>query len=262
MQDDALGDWRIQAAARLAKDVPPAYAGGPSHKTGTPVHLSTATRNSRNQPVGFVTPSATALALSIAMATSVEAERLNSQLIFKEVITPEGKGKSVGYKDVGPLFDYFEYCMMAVTFSFQALETFCNHTIANELKGNFSLQRRKEVKTFTSLELEREVSTEEKLAIVLPDILKMNSPKGKKVWQNFVTLKRARDATIHMKSTDQYPNQYSTGVVDEDTLFYQFLNHKATEFPKAAINMINYFASAKETPRWLIVPLEFLNGKK
>ena len=250
MQDDGLGDWRIQAATTLAKDVSSAYPGGPSHKAGTPVHLSTTTRDAKKRPFGFVTPSATALALSIAMKTAEEANDLFAELIFDDVFTPQGKGRGVSYKDVEPLYDYFEFCMIAVTFSFQALETFCNHTIAEELKGTFNLQRRKDVKSFTPLELEREAATEEKLCNVLPVIVGIASPKGKRVSENFVKLKRARDATIHFKSTDQYPNRYSkTQVVDRDTLFFQFLNNDPSDFPKFAINMIKYF-QVKETPRW------------
>jgi len=78
-----------------------------------------------------------------------------------------------------------------------------------------------------------------------------------------VKLKRARDATIHLKSTDQYPNQYAKSqVIDHDTLFYQFLNNDPTEFPKFAINMIKYFAGVKGQPRWLLEPLEFISKKK
>lgn len=254
MEDDGLGDWRIQAASRIREDVPPAYPGGPSHKAGDAIYLVTSTKNSKNEPVGFVTPSATAMALNIAMQASVEASRLGGKLIFSEVLTPEGKGKSIKAKDIRPLFDYFEKCMMAVTFSFQALEGFCNHTIANDLKGTFTLPRKKELKAFTVIELEREVSTEEKLSTVLPGILGVQSPKGEKVWENFVKLKRARDSTIHLKSTDQYPPRD----IDRDTLFYQFLNNDPTEFPKSAIRMIVYFAETKSLPRWLLKPVEFV----
>lgn len=263
MEDDGLGDWRIQAATRLAKDVPAAFAGGPSHKTGTPVHLATSTRDTKNRPVGFVTPSAVALALNIAMKSADGAKELYAGLVFKDVLTPQGKGRNINYKDVELLYDYFEYCMIAVTFSFQALETYCNHTIANELTGTFDLQRRKDVKTYTPLELEREASTEEKLCNVLPVILGIASPKGKRVWENFIKLKRARDATTHLKSTDQYPNQYSkTQVVDRDTLFYQFLNNDPADFPIFAIVMIKYFAEVKGVPRWLLEPLKFISKRK
>lgn len=144
--------------------------------------------------------------------------------------------------------------MMAVTFSFQALEAFCNHTITNDLEGTFTLTRKNEGRAFTAIELEREVSTEEKLSSVLPEILGVKSPKGGKVWQDFVTLKRARDSTTHLKSSDQYPDRN----VDRETLFYQFLNNDPTDFPKAAIRMIVYFAETKRLPRWLLKPVEFV----
>lgn len=262
MQDDGLGDWRIQAATRLAKDLPAAYPGGPSHKAGTPVHLTTSTRDSKQHSLSFVTPSAAALALSIAMKASVQAKELYGKLKLDDALTPEGKSKLISFGNVGPLFDYFEYYMIAVTFSFQALETYCNHVIANELKGTFNLQRKDEPKTFTPIELEREATTEEKLVNVLPSIFGIKSPKGKKVWQNFVKMKKARNSTIHLKSKDQYPKQDLAGVIDRDALFYQFLNNDPTDLPKAAVAMIRYFASVKEIPRWLLDPMEFLGKEK
>jgi len=263
MKDDGLGDWRIQAVSRLAIDLPAEFPGGPSHKAGTPVHQSTSIRNSENQLVGFVTPSATASALSIAMKASIQAKELYEKLVFDDVITPDGKGISVNFRNVGPLFDYFEYCMITVTFSFQALETFCNRTIADKVEGTYNLQRRDGTKkTVAAIELEREASTEEKLATVLPAILSMKTPKGKRVWQNFLKVKRARDSTIHLKSIDQYHHQYSTKDSGRDTLFYQFLNNEPTDFPKASIEMIKYFVSVKEIPRWLLHPLEFLGKER
>jgi hypothetical protein len=262
MLDDGLGDWRIQAASRLAEDVPAAFPGGPSHKAGTPVHQATSTRVHQKQPIGFVTPSATALALSVAIKASIQAKELREELTFDEVLTPDGKGRSVGFNNIAPLYDYFEYCMIAVTFSFQALETFSNHTIASRLKGTYNLRRRDGTRTVTHMELEREASTEEKLATVLPDILGKKSPKGGTVWQNFVKVKRARDSTVHLKSLDQYPNQHSKVGTEQDTLFYQFLNNDPTDFPKASIRVIKYFVSLEQIPRWLLDPLEFLGEEK
>jgi hypothetical protein len=69
--DDQLGDWRVQAASRLAKDLPAAFSGGPSHKAGTPVHQLTYVRDPKNTNIGFVTPSAVAMALNIAIQASV-----------------------------------------------------------------------------------------------------------------------------------------------------------------------------------------------
>lgn len=255
--DDKLGDWRIQGIAKLAKDLPAAYPGGPSHKAGTPIYLSTSTRGTGNQPIGFVTPSSTALALNIAINASTQATKLYSLIIFEEVQTPEGSGRSVLNKNIGSLFDYFESCMIAVTFSFQALETFCNWEIADKVSEILTLHRDKGEESLTATELERKLSTEEKLHLVLPKILKIDTPKGRKVWEDFKKLKHARDSIVHIKSIDQYPNRVSEGKADKDSLYFIFLNRKMTSYPKTAIQMIMHFYNSSEIPRWLEEPFKF-----
>lgn len=254
--DETLGDWRLQGVTRIAQDISAAYPGGPSHKAGTPLYLVTSTRGTGDKPIGFVTPNSTALALNIAIKASIESTKLLPLVIFEKVITPEGPGRSV--KNAGPLFDYFESCMISVTFSFQALETFCNWEIADKVKGALTVRRDKGEETIVADEIERKLSTEEKLHLILPNLLGKDSPKGKKVWENFKKLKRARDSIVHIKSIDQYPNRRHLGRVDQDSLYFVFLNNKMTIFPKAAIEMIHYFYNGSDgDPRWLEKPIEF-----
>src|SRR5207247_2481208 len=96
-------------------------------------------------------------------------------------------------------------------------------------------------------EIERNVSTEEKLATILPELAKLKSPKGTKLWENFVKLKELRDATIHLKEL----NQYVRGAEDKQTVYYQFLTHDATEYPRRAIAMIRYF-TPKGRDAWIL----------
>jgi hypothetical protein len=145
------------------------------------------------------------------------------------------------------LFDFFEQSMISVTFSFQALEAFCNHTINRNLKAPMKVKRRKGEEQLSPAEIERRLSTEEKLGKILPKILGMPTPSGKAVWEKMVNLQKVRDATIHLKGLDQYPK---TGI-DKTTLFFQLLNHDPLEFPEGAISLISYFFEGKEKPRWL-----------
>jgi hypothetical protein len=255
--DDTLGDWRIQGIARVTQDIPAAYPGGPSHKAGTPIYLSTSTRGTGNQPIGFTTPSSTALALNTAINASTESNRLFKLIIFEEVITPEGPGRAIFPKNAGPLFDYFESCMISITFSFQALETFCNWEIADKVKGTITVKRSKGDEDLIADELERKLSTEEKLHLILPSLFGTASPKGRKVWENFKKLKHARDSIVHIKASDQYPNRSNLETVDQDSLYFVFLNNKMTDFSKAAIELIRYFYNApNKVPRWLQKSME------
>lgn len=243
--DGDVGDWRIAAAARLAQDLPAAYPGGPAHKAGTPVYQTSLVKTEQGELVGFTTPSAVALALNLAIRASQEAARLFSGVSYREVLTPDGMGRSVVQAGSPVLYDFFEQCMLSAVFSFQALEAFCNQIILRELTQAMEVKRRDKRVTLAPIEIERQLSTNEKLAQVVPKIRKLPTPKGKAVWEPFKRLQEARDATVHLKGSDQYST-------DRDSLFFQFLSHRAAEFPKSAADMIRYFYPIKDGwPRWL-----------
>lgn len=67
MDEDGLGDWRYAAVSRLAADVPAEYPGGPSHKAGAPVYQSALVETADGEYVAFTTPSATAMAINVAL---------------------------------------------------------------------------------------------------------------------------------------------------------------------------------------------------
>lgn len=235
---------RIPFIVRVKDDVPPAYPGGPSHKAGSALCLTTLTRDSKGNIIDFLTPCPIALALSIAIQASKRAIELHQTIDFRDVVTPYGPAKTA--TKISSLFDYFECCMVAVTFSFQALEVFCNDIIGKKLKGTYKLQRKKNVIEVSVYELQRLPSTEEKLATILPDILKVNSPKSGKVWENFKELKKIRDTTIHLKSHDLYKSD-----IDEESFFYEFFRIEADKFPRFALEMIEFFTDSKEAWPWL-----------
>ncbi len=135
----------------------------------------------------------------------------------------------------------FENCTIAVTFSFQPLEAFSNQIIQARVKGNYTVQRRGE-EDLSEDELERGLATEEKLVTVLPDLYKLKTPKGQKIWERFVKLNRVRDSTIHLKQRD------AQSKLDLDTLYFQFIIYDAKDFPRAALGMVEYFQPSKVAP--------------
>jgi hypothetical protein len=147
--------------------------------------------------------------------------------------------------DLGILYDLFEQFMLTITFSFQSLETFSNWTIANTLKEKFVLKRKKGTETISAEELERVASTEEKVGKVLPNILSIGTPSGTKLWERFLLLQEARDATIHLKAQDAY-----TKSLDKESFFFTFLTADPLQYPTIALDLIKHFSPAAE-PRWL-----------
>jgi hypothetical protein len=108
----------------------------------------------------------------------------------------------------------------------------------------------------TAADLERTLSTEEKVGEVVPSLLGIASPKGKAAWANFVGLKRMRDAVIHLKAVDQYPNRQEPGHVDENSVFSRFLTDEIANVPKASVELMFYFARVTFVPSWLEHPLQ------
>ena len=95
--------------------------------------------------------------------------------------------------------------------------------------------------------IERWESTEVKIGEILPEILKIESPKGKREWEEYKKLKDIRDRIIHLKSVDQK-------VVKDgpDSIWKILFDEEVPNYPGIAKNLIAYFYEKKPElkPRW------------
>lgn len=241
MTIDNLGDWRIDTVASLAEP----YGSIPA---GTPVRLMSTAKHSRHKYLSFVTPSASALCLNVAINAAALAEGIRPRLLLTHMTTHEGeRGSLVRDESIADLYYFFEQSMIAVVMSFQAIEILANSIIGRRATEKITVRRKGGlVKQFTPKEAERELSTEEKVGQALPSILAVPSPRGTRVWQSFKKLKDARDSTVHLKSNDIYTRNQ----VDRESLFFYFLNRDARYYPNEAIKVITHFFP-KSRPRWL-----------
>jgi hypothetical protein len=241
-------DWRTRLVTTTTSDVPAAYPGGPSPKAGAFVLHSTTANDASGRNVGFPTPSAISLALSLAMKAAARACELQSQIELSDVRTPWGLGKDVTHESTAALYDYLEECMTVLTFSFQAMEAFSNEVISYKVTATYPRRHRNGIHYLTADELERVAGTEEKLAIILPDLLGVPTRKGTALWEDFVRLKRARDDTVHIKSRDSAPRITQPSDLDYRTLFHQFLGADPFAWIKTAVAMIDYFGGSDVVP--------------
>jgi hypothetical protein len=240
---NVLPDWRIAAITQIAQDVPAAYPGGPSHKKGSFLTLAHHESHPRYGKLGFTTPHATALSLSVAVKNASIATETKKKIVLIDSPSPTGKAKHIGPD--GVLFDYLEYSMVAVNFSFQSLESYCNSIVARtDDVDSIEIKTKEGNKTYSKKEIERNLSTEEKLLLVIPSILKLKNPKDTIQWHNFKKLKKIRDDIIHMKSRDMY----STISGDASSLFYELFEYPPLVFPKISFELI-WLYSRTPVPR-------------
>lgn len=234
MDVSKLPDWRIAKAAELATDG--RLPNGASTSKGDLVLLVTLTHDSREGLVHFPTPGAPSLAISIATKAANRAVQTRSTLAWQR--SPAVEEKVLDFPQIPRLFDYFEEAMTAATFSFQALESFANQLITDLVKTPFTLQRKDGPREFDAEGLERQATTEEKLATILPHVTSRPTPKGKAIWARFKRLKAVRDSTIHLKSADHYRR----GDVDRESLYSRLLDADAREFPRVSIELMRHFS--------------------
>ena len=202
--------------------------------------------------MGFIAPSVPAMALNVAMSAGRKAGALRNRVQFQPMVTPDGPGTGALEHHSPILLDYFEQAMVAVTFAFQAIESFANLEISRLVSDTHSVRRKKKVLVnLTADEIQRQVSTDEKVATILPELLKVRGPKGTVVWEDYKKLKTARDSTIHMKGRDQYPHRKGAEPLDSSSLFYHFLNEDPDQYAVAAYETITFFFQKREKPRWL-----------
>lgn len=135
--------------------------------------------------------------------------------------------------------------------SYAAIEAFCNSTVIERSQGPFALRRRKAVETVTPEEVERRVSTDEKLKRIVPNLLGRPTPAGKSIWQKYVQLKGIRDSVTHFKRRDQARH---ASHLHEPTALQALLAADPLSFPETGIAVIRYFFDEGKVPRWLVNP--------
>ena len=246
-EDDDFGDWRIAAVTTITKDVPAAFPGGPTHTAGSAVYQSNLEIHPEFGYLGFVTPNPSALSLNMAFKAALNAKRLQKTIAYKDAICPGGKAKQIIKENHTNFYDFLEECMGSVAFSYQAIEVFANRELIKHAKGNINVKRGRKHLILSPKEAERQLSTEEKIATVLPKILDVPTPKGKKNWEGFKELKNARDSIIHMKNKETR----KINEPFEDSIYFELLNHDPILFPKNAFLLIShFFEGIGGEPRW------------
>jgi hypothetical protein len=239
-----LGDWRCATAFWITAIDGLAIEPKAAHQVTT---LTTASRHT-----SFVTPSATALHLNSAWRAAKSAVQLKTQLKWVSGrIAPGVFGDQIGVENTSAVFDYLEQSMSAAISAYAAIEAFCNSVIVERSTGPLTVKIRNGVDTLSPEEVERRVSTDEKLKRIVPDLLGYPTPAGKAVWQRYVKLKKLRDSVTHFKRKDQARH---AAQLNEPTALHELITADPPSFPEIATAVIEYFFIGGAIPRWMMNP--------
>lgn len=229
-------DWRIAAAAPLAAALPAAYPGGPSFKAGSRFLLSCSGAAGPLGVVSFVAPSPVALAMNIAYSAAQQAEALKRSFKYMEAPSPTGPVRHI--TSTTELFDYIERSMVAVFFSYQAIEAFCNEEILRISPAVIEVKGKKGKDLLEIREAERRLLTSEKLGNVLPKILNVSTIKGMVLWETFLELEYVRGEVVHLKN-QTVQNIHSSK--DAEQTLLTLLAKDACSWPRATLQILEHF---------------------
>ncbi len=236
--DGDAGDWRLVFVARLAEDNPP-------HKKGDILRQVSAVETAPSTTLSFATPSSVAMSLNVAAKAAASAQQLQLRIVHEELIGPSGKAFGVTADTLPVLFDFLEQCMVSAVFAYQAIEAFANHVISRQMQAPMEVETKGKKVVLQPDELEKRLTTSEKLSQVLPVVRGVSSPKGTALWQRFRELEDARDSTIHLKVRDQFAK-------DKDALFFKMLGASPSRFPLVGRDVVRHYFHPGTEPRWLL----------
>jgi hypothetical protein len=191
--------------------------------------------------VNFGLPSSTALFLNSALSVRKQVMSIKIDDCFN--IHPEGLWPD----DSKLLFDFFELMILQIICSYSAIETFANVMINQAAKEDYIyrvIKKNGKQEEFNKEQAER-LKLEVKLDKILPDILFVKSPKGKKIWEKFRHLEKLRDRLIHLKSTDMQPSG-----PENKSIWGDLIRNHQTNFSEQAHELMGHYLAGKQSPRW------------
>ncbi|MBD1862183.1 MULTISPECIES: hypothetical protein [Trichocoleus] len=226
-------DWRCHIVVRLT-----APATLPGSNTSLPVGAigkGVAEIDYKANRVAFPIPNATALFLNLSRR-HYEAARVAAQTF--------SSGPDSHFLADEDVFSYLEEIMASVVFAYTALEAFANEEIPDDFV--YTIPKSKCSEVYNKVQIERSLSLRTKLGDILPAISGMSSPKGTKVWHDFVALEELRNNIIHMKTVDREHVGYSN-----QSIWSKLVNEPVPYVLPFAKAIVDYFyASRQFKPHW------------
>lgn len=145
--------------------------------------------------ITLAVPNEIALAISVATKSLQQSKKIKVDLERLSEST-----ESIYDHNVGLAYDYLESIQAAIIFSYKAVESFCNAAIPDSYIYKKSTS--KSTEHYNKEQIERWVSTSEKVSSILPPILKCSPPQSESFWSDFKSLERLRNEIIHSKSSN------------------------------------------------------------
>jgi hypothetical protein len=201
--------------------------------------------------ISYPSPNNVALFASIAKKELQQARNIYASVIGKQI-----KGKKrleISTADVPRLYNYFESIQSSVISIYTALESFANIAIPRDYIYTFK-NNKGVTESWDKNAIERWQKTSDKLSILLPDILKCESPKSIAEWSSFKELETIRNDIIHQKTLN-YKDQDQV----DSHFIKKLLTPRIFEVVESGFSLISFFCQKNTSHNYF--PLGFGEAK-
>lgn len=225
-------DWRCQIVVRVAEatDVP-----GLGHLPAGAVGKGSGIIDYQSGRIAFSLPNATALFLNLSKRHYDEA---------LAVARGFSAGSPLRSLEDRAAFAYLENIMASVVFAYTALESFANEEIPDDY--THSVAKTKSTEVYDKSQVERFLTLEMKLGEILPAVCGVPSPKGVKIWQDYLALESLRHSIIHMKRLDREHVGYSS-----QSVWSRLIKEPVPYSVPVAMGIIDHFYKPRALkPHW------------
>ena len=184
----------------------------------------------------------------IAISLHISKKSVEQSDMLRLLIKKKGKetDSAIYESDVAIAYDYLEEIQKAVVFSYKAVESFCNAVIPDDYTYIKTTSKGIE-EHYRKEQIERWLSTSEKVLSILPEIMNVSSPSQEVFWSGFKNLERIRNEIIHSKSSS------STKILKE------LFSEKMRDYVVSSLDLLNFFIKAD--PFNQVFPLGFGESK-
>ncbi len=194
------------------------------------------------QKVSFALPSHTALCLNISHNAFLRAQKISDDCLFQQ--KPHGYTAEEGLPF---LFDLFESMLINVVFAFTALDAYTNLIIPDTYVYDREHAGKRYQERYNKEQIERNITLDEKLSVIVPDITGIKFSKGGSLWNRYSDLKKTRDRIIHLKSADISGSKEK----QVDSIWAELLSRRHKDASLIAHEIIKHFPvkiDPKESP--------------
>lgn len=211
--DDDAKDWRLHTQAKVAEDAILPWSGQVVKKGTIITQAVTVPLAAKKRTLFFHVPNATALFLSMAHREFQAARTIGEE---RDIFA--GLAKQANFASNDEMARYFESMFTSVIAAYTAIEAFANEVIPDDFC--YTRERNGVAETLRKDAIERRLALSEKLGVVIPEALKIASPRSHRSWQDFHRLEKMRDRLIHMKSADRKATGLSKGTIWHDIVLF------------------------------------------